>query len=74
MSVAAVILAAGIGKRMKSSVPKVLHPVLGRPMLGYVIEAVRGIKPKKIVVVVGHGRDDVKTSFGADAVLIRENG
>ncbi|HKQ31602.1 MAG TPA: bifunctional UDP-N-acetylglucosamine diphosphorylase/glucosamine-1-phosphate N-acetyltransferase GlmU [Thermodesulfobacteriota bacterium] len=72
MSVAAVILAAGIGKRMKSSVPKVLHPVLGRPMLGYVIEAVRGIKPKKIVVVVGHGRDDVKTSFGADAVLFTE--
>lgn len=72
MSVAAVILAAGIGKRMKSGVPKVLHPVLGRPMLGYVLDAVRGIKPKKMVVVVGHGRDDVKGSVNPDGVLFAE--
>lgn len=72
MSVAAVILAAGIGKRMKSGVPKVLHPVLGMPMLGYVLDAVRGIKPKKIVVVVGHGGDDVKGSVDPDGVLFAE--
>ncbi|MEW6145509.1 MAG: bifunctional UDP-N-acetylglucosamine diphosphorylase/glucosamine-1-phosphate N-acetyltransferase GlmU [Thermodesulfobacteriota bacterium] len=72
MSVAAVILAAGIGKRMKSGTPKVLHPVLGRPMLSYVLDAVRGISPKKIVVVVGHGRDDVKESLGSNGVHFAE--
>jgi bifunctional UDP-N-acetylglucosamine pyrophosphorylase/glucosamine-1-phosphate N-acetyltransferase len=72
MSVAAVILAAGIGKRMKSRVPKVLHPVLGRPMIGYVMDAVRGLKPRKIVVVVGHGRDDVKGSVGTDGIMFAE--
>jgi bifunctional UDP-N-acetylglucosamine pyrophosphorylase/glucosamine-1-phosphate N-acetyltransferase len=72
MNLAAVVLAAGIGKRMKSGVPKVLHPVLGRPMLSYVIDAVRGISPKKIVVVLGHGRDDVKESIGQAGVLFAE--
>ena len=51
---------------MKSRVPKVLHPVLGRPMLSYVIDAVRGISPAKIVVVLGRGRDDVKESVGLE--------
>ncbi len=64
MNLAAVVLAAGIGKRMKSRVPKMLHPVLGRPMLSYVIDAVRGTSAGKIVVVTGHGRDDVKESLG----------
>jgi bifunctional UDP-N-acetylglucosamine pyrophosphorylase/glucosamine-1-phosphate N-acetyltransferase len=72
MNLAAVVLAAGIGKRMKSGVPKVLHPVLGRPMLSYVIDAVRGTSPKKIVVVLGHGRDDVKESIGQAGVLFAE--
>ena len=72
MNLAAVVLAAGIGKRMKSRVPKVLHPVLGRPMLSYVIDAVRGISPRKIVVVLGRGRDDVKESLGQVGVLFAE--
>jgi bifunctional UDP-N-acetylglucosamine pyrophosphorylase/glucosamine-1-phosphate N-acetyltransferase len=72
MNVAAVVLAAGIGKRMKSKVPKVLHPVLGRPMLSYVIDAVREISPKKIVVVVGHGGDDVKESLGSNGIRFAE--
>ncbi len=72
MNLAAVVLAAGIGKRMKSHVPKVLHPVLGRPMLSYVIDAVRGSSPKKIVVVLGHGRDDVKESIGQAGILFAE--
>jgi bifunctional UDP-N-acetylglucosamine pyrophosphorylase/glucosamine-1-phosphate N-acetyltransferase len=45
MELAVIVLAAGIGKRMKSRLPKVLHPVLGRPMLSYVIDAVRGVFP-----------------------------
>jgi len=72
MNLAAVVLAAGIGKRMKSRVPKMLHPVLGRPMLSYVIDAVRGVSPGKIVVVTGHGRDDVKESLGQAGVIFAE--
>jgi len=60
MNLAVVILAAGMGKRMKSDIPKVLHPVLGRPMLSYVLDAVSNLSPKRVVVVVGHGAEDVK--------------
>lgn len=55
-----IILAAGMGKRMKSDIPKVLHPVLGRPMLSYVAEAVDKLTPKKTIVVVGHGAKEVE--------------
>ncbi len=72
MNLAAVVLAAGIGKRMKSRVPKMLHPVLGRPMLSYVIDAVRGTSAGKIVVVTGHGRGDVKESLGQAGVIFAE--
>ncbi|MBK9739637.1 MAG: bifunctional UDP-N-acetylglucosamine diphosphorylase/glucosamine-1-phosphate N-acetyltransferase GlmU [Actinobacteria bacterium] len=54
-----VILAAGEGKRMKSATPKVLHAVAGRSLLGHVIEAASAIEPQHLVVVVGHGRDQV---------------
>jgi bifunctional UDP-N-acetylglucosamine pyrophosphorylase/glucosamine-1-phosphate N-acetyltransferase len=56
---AVVILAAGEGTRMKSSLPKVLHQIAGRSLLGHVIEAAAHIEPEHIVVVVGHGRDQV---------------
>ncbi|MEA2522263.1 MAG: bifunctional UDP-N-acetylglucosamine pyrophosphorylase / glucosamine-phosphate N-acetyltransferase, partial [Actinomycetota bacterium] len=56
----AVILAAGKGKRLKSSTPKVLHPVCGKPALWYVLRAARAARPTKIVVVIGHGGDDVR--------------
>ncbi|NIP30977.1 MAG: NTP transferase domain-containing protein, partial [Candidatus Dadabacteria bacterium] len=46
------VLAAGIGKRMKSNVPKVLHPILGIPMINYVVEALGSLKSKEICVVV----------------------
>ncbi len=58
-SLAAVVLAAGKGKRLKSSTPKVLHPLCGRPVLWHALQAVRAAKPSKIVVVVSHGADDV---------------
>jgi bifunctional UDP-N-acetylglucosamine pyrophosphorylase/glucosamine-1-phosphate N-acetyltransferase len=54
-----VILAAGEGTRMKSATPKVLHPVAGRSLLGHVIEAASALEPEHLVVVVGHGRDQV---------------
>jgi bifunctional UDP-N-acetylglucosamine pyrophosphorylase / glucosamine-1-phosphate N-acetyltransferase len=56
---AAVVLAAGEGTRMKSSVPKVLHPLCGRPMLLYVIGALEELGLQRIVVVVGHGSEQV---------------
>jgi UDP-N-acetylglucosamine diphosphorylase/glucosamine-1-phosphate N-acetyltransferase len=53
-SVAVIILAAGLGKRMKSDKAKVLHEVLGRPMIRYVVETARKIAGKDVIVVVGH--------------------
>ncbi|MGC2424267.1 MAG: bifunctional UDP-N-acetylglucosamine diphosphorylase/glucosamine-1-phosphate N-acetyltransferase GlmU [Nitrospirota bacterium] len=55
-----VILAAGLGTRMKSSLAKVLHPVAGRPMLMYTLDNVLALKPVKTAVVVGHQADRVK--------------
>jgi len=60
MEVAVIVLAAGKGKRMKSIIPKVVHPILGRPMISYVLDAVMKINPKKIALVVGHGAEKVK--------------
>ena len=59
MSTAAVILAAGKGTRFKSELPKVLHRAAGRTMLRHVLEAVRPLGCSQVVVVVGHGRDQV---------------
>ncbi len=57
----AVILAAGKGTRMKSSLYKVLHPVCGKPMVEHVIDNVSSIKAKKIVTIIGHGAEEVKS-------------
>ncbi len=56
---AIVILAAGLGTRMKSSIVKVLHPLAGRPMLLYALDGVLSLKPEKAVVVLGHQADEV---------------
>jgi bifunctional UDP-N-acetylglucosamine pyrophosphorylase/glucosamine-1-phosphate N-acetyltransferase len=56
----AIILAAGLGKRMKSALPKVLHPVAGRPLLHYAVRAALEAGCDDVVVVVGHGRDLVQ--------------
>lgn len=58
-----VILAAGMGKRMHSDVPKVLHTLAGRPMLAHVVDSARALNPARIVVVVGHGADQVQAAF-----------
>ncbi len=58
-SLAVVILAAGLGTRMKSDVPKVLHEVCGRPMLSYVIDAALSVSPERIVVVTGPDHDEI---------------
>eukprot|EP01034_Spumella_vulgaris_P029161 gene29161-36163_t len=50
-----VILAAGMGKRMQSALPKVLHPLAGKPLLSHVIDTARGLSPVKLCVIYGHG-------------------
>src|SRR3990172_1792959 len=60
---AAIALAAGKGTRMKSSRPKVLHEVAGKPMLFYPLRELRTLRPKKAVVVVGHEAEKVKKEF-----------
>jgi len=54
-----VVLAAGEGKRMKSALPKVLHPLLGRTLVGHVLAAAAALEAERTVVVVGHGADQV---------------
>jgi bifunctional UDP-N-acetylglucosamine pyrophosphorylase / glucosamine-1-phosphate N-acetyltransferase len=61
----AVILAAGKGTRMRSERAKVLHEVVGEPMLGHVVRAVLEAGAGKVVVVVGHGREEVAASLAA---------
>jgi bifunctional UDP-N-acetylglucosamine pyrophosphorylase/glucosamine-1-phosphate N-acetyltransferase len=68
MHLSVVILAAGLGKRMKSNTPKVLHEALGKPMLQYVIDAVKPLTPEKIIIVIGNGADDVKKRFRDERV------
>lgn len=59
-SLAVVILAAGLGKRMHSQLSKVLHPLLGQPLLGHVLDAAAALGPQKLVVVTGHARAQVE--------------
>ena len=62
--VAALILAAGQGTRMKSRLPKVLHPIAGRPMVGHLMETVRGLDPARTVVVAApHNRDQIAAAL-----------
>lgn len=64
---AAVVLAAGQGTRMKSSLPKVLHPVLGRPLVDYAVNTALDVTGSRPVLVVGHGADQVKAALGERA-------
>lgn len=66
MSLEIVILAAGQGTRMRSALPKVLHPVAGKPMLAHVIDTARTLNPSRIHVVIGHGADLVRERLQAD--------
>src|SRR6185312_8775471 len=67
----AVVLAAGLGTRMKSAVPKVLHPVCGRPMIDYVIDAATGATRSRPVVVYSPATEAVRDAVAerADAAL-----
>jgi bifunctional UDP-N-acetylglucosamine pyrophosphorylase/glucosamine-1-phosphate N-acetyltransferase len=66
-----IVLAAGEGTRMRSDLPKVLHRVLGRTLLGHVLVAAEALEPQQIVVVVGHGRDAVVDHLAAEFPRVR---
>jgi bifunctional UDP-N-acetylglucosamine pyrophosphorylase/glucosamine-1-phosphate N-acetyltransferase len=66
---AAVVLAAGLGTRMKSSIVKVLHPLAGRPMIAWVLNAVRGVGAGRIVCVVGHQRERVRDAVAGVPIV-----
>ncbi len=70
MKVTAILLAAGQGTRMKSDLPKVLHPIAGRPMIWHSLEAMRQSTTEKPVVVIGHGAEKVTEFLGDSAVTV----
>lgn len=72
MSLEVIILAAGQGTRMRSSLPKVLHPIAGKPMVGHVVDTVRSLNASAIHLVVGHGADKVRESLAAADVAFVE--
>ncbi len=68
MSLSIVILAAGQGTRMRSALPKVLHPLGGIPLLKHVIDRARRLSPARIAVVYGHGGEQVRDMLSGEAV------
>src|SRR3954465_3967518 len=68
-AVTAVVMAAGLGTRMKSATPKHLHPLLGRRLVDWVVEAVRGVGPDPLVVVVA---PDAVDAFAGENVAVQE--
>ena len=60
-----VILAAGMGKRMQSALPKVLHPLAGKPLLAHVIDTARALSPSALCVIYGHGGEAVPQAVAA---------
>jgi len=69
---AAIVLAAGLGTRMRSRIPKVLHPLAGRPMLHHVLDALDKAGITRPVIVVGHGAEAVEQAVASRAVTARQ--
>lgn len=68
MSLEVIILAAGQGTRMRSALPKVLHPLGGKPLAGHVVDLARNLAAESIHLVVGHAADQVKAELAGDGV------
>ncbi len=66
----AVVLAAGLGTRMRSSLPKVLHPICGEPLLTHVLHALEGAGISRVIVVLGPGRDDVRAVLPESCTVV----
>ena len=63
-----VILAAGMGKRMQSALPKVLHPLAGKPLLAHVVDTAKTLSPTGLCIIYGHGGDAVPTAFASQDI------
>lgn len=70
MTLDVIILAAGQGTRMRSKLPKVLHQVAGKPMVGHVVDTAKQLEASAIHVVVGHGAEVVKATFADDQSIV----
>src|SRR3990172_2408569 len=70
MKVTAILLAAGQGTRMKSSLPKVLHSIAGKPMIWHALEAIKQATTEKPLVVIGHGAEEVTKYIGDTAQIV----
>jgi bifunctional UDP-N-acetylglucosamine pyrophosphorylase/glucosamine-1-phosphate N-acetyltransferase len=70
MRLSAVILAAGQGTRMKSNLPKVLHPILGKPMACYALDVARQVTQSTPVMVIGHAAEQVRRALGDQAEYV----
>src|SRR6476619_2876056 len=70
--IAVVVLAAGAGTRMKSALPKVLHPVAGQPMLAHVLASVGRLKPAKVVGVIAPGAEAVAKAFAPHPTVVQK--
>jgi bifunctional UDP-N-acetylglucosamine pyrophosphorylase/glucosamine-1-phosphate N-acetyltransferase len=73
---AVIVLAAGQGTRMRSALPKVLHPLAGRPLVGHVLETAAALAPVRIAVVVRHERERVARTvaeLSPDAVIVDQD-
>lgn len=68
----ALVLAAGKGTRMKSELPKVVHPILGRPMVSYVIDAVKAVGSEKTILVTGYKSELVKSALSSETLSFVE--
>ena len=68
--IAAIVMAAGQSTRMSSALPKVLHEICGRPMLGYALDACRAAGAQKLYVIVGHSKAAVMDRFAADRDIV----
>ncbi len=70
--IAAIVLAAGMGTRMKSRIPKVLHPLAGRPMIAHLLASVAAVGPTRTVVVVGPGMDAVAEAVAPAKTVVQD--
>jgi bifunctional UDP-N-acetylglucosamine pyrophosphorylase/glucosamine-1-phosphate N-acetyltransferase len=73
METTSIILAAGEGTRMKSQTPKMLHPILGRPMVWHAINTAQSATNGKPVVVIGYGADVIQAALGTDVRFVVQN-
>jgi len=72
LETAVIVLAAGAGTRMNSQKPKVLHSVAGAPMVAHVVRAATALGPRQLIVVVGHGAEDVKEALGQEPIYVEQ--